>query len=270
MSHLSLLIVLAAIGATAKAAAPPPGVEPAAVDFRVDNAVFLGEEKEPVCRSTTIFHTGVVYDCMKAPAETIVFEMSAGRFILLNLKARTRAQLSIGEVTTFTDRLQEDAAHKDTDPLIKYLAAPKFREQFDPASNTLTLDSPMVVYRITLATERDPSVAEQYHQFSDWYARLNALLSPGSLPPFGRLVANAALAQRNATAARVTLKLSPGGKWARVYPPLIRSEHQLIRSLTAADLERVEQARKQMADFRPISFAEYRKAKMRLIRNAGH
>ena len=82
----------------------------AAADFRIDNAVYLGESKEPLCRSTTIFHKGVVYDCMKTPSETIVFDMSAGRFILLNLKNRTRAELTTGEVASFADRLQEVAA----------------------------------------------------------------------------------------------------------------------------------------------------------------
>lgn len=262
MYQVIMTIILASLAAAPDArpdgAAPPP---PAA-DFRVENAVFLGEEKEPVCRSATIFHAGAVYDCMKSPAETIVFEPSSGRFVLLNLKDRTRAELTAAAVAKFTEGLQEVAA-RSPDPLVRFLAAPRFRESADPATGELTLDSPSVVYRLTLAAEREPGVAEQYREFADWYARLNALLSPGSPPPFGRLAVNAALAQRGAIASNVTLTLTCEGKWAGRYPALSRSEHRLVRPLTAADLDRVRETRKQMAAFKPISFADYRKTKLR-------
>ncbi len=262
MCQFSMLVLMAAIGALPNADARPDGAKPAAAaDFRIDNAVYLGESKEPLCRSTTIFHKGVVYDCMKAPSETIVFDMSAGRFILLNLKNRTRAELTTGEVASFADRMQEVAA-QSLNPLIKFLAAPKFNEHVDQASGVLTLDSPLVVYRLTLAPEQDPSVSAQYHEFSDWYARLNALLAPGSRLPFGRLVVNAALAQRSATASEVVLRLSSEGASGRG-TTTIRSEHRLVRPLTAVDLDRVGQARKQMVGFKPVGFAEYRKTELR-------
>ena len=262
MCHYSMLILIAAVGALPNADARQDGTEPEPVaDFRVDNAVYLGESKEPLCRSTTIFHKGVVYDCMKAPSETIVFDTSAGRFILLNLKNRTRAELTTGEVASFADRLQEVAA-RSLDPLVKFLAVPKFREHVDQASGTLTLDSPLVVYRLTLLPEQDPRVVAQYHEFSDWYARLNALLSPGSRPPFGRLVVNAALAQRSATASEVELKLLSDGASGRG-PTTIRSEHRLVRPLTAVDLDRVGQARKQMVGFKSVGFVQYRKTELR-------
>ena len=89
-------------------------------------------------------------------------------------------------------------AAKSKDPLVKLLAEPKFQERSDEAADELTLNSPWVSYRLTLAHEASPSVVEQYHEFCDWYARLNALLTPGSLPPFGRLVVDAALAKRQA------------------------------------------------------------------------
>jgi len=88
------------------------------------------------------------------------------------------------------------------------------------------------------------------------------MLSPGSRPPFGRLVVNAALAQRKATASKVMLTLSSDGKSDRE-PITIRSEHRLVRPLTRVDLERVDQARKQMVGFKPVRFVEYRKTDLR-------
>ncbi len=78
MCHVYTFMVLALLGAT------PPGdgqangpIAPAGDGFRIENTVYAGDQKEPPCESTTIFHGGMVYDCMKTPAETIV--LRAGR-----------------------------------------------------------------------------------------------------------------------------------------------------------------------------------------------
>lgn len=256
MCPTTILVLFAMIGAGPEAARH----EPAAADFRIDNAVYVGDDKEPICRSSTIFHQGMVYDCMKSPAETIVFDMAAGRFVMLDTKHRTRSELTTGIVEDFTDSMQEVAV-RSSDPLVQFLAAPKFQEQFDAASGSLTLSSPLVVYRMTLRPEQDSSVVAQYHEFSDWYARLNTLLSPGSRPPFGRLLVNAALARRGATVSEVSLTLTSGGP--KQQPITIRSEHRLVRQLTETDLDRIAEARKQIVGFKPIRFTEYRKTDLR-------
>ena len=258
MCHFRTVIIAAVLGALAAAGNLPGGLNlEAAENFRVDNTVYVDNQKAPVCRSATIFHDGVVYDCMKTPAETVVFDKSAGRFVLLNLKSRTRTELTTGEVAAFTDRLQQLAV-KSSDPLVKFLAAPKFQERFDETTGKLTLSSPLVSYRLTLAPEKNQAVVEQYHEFSDWYARLNALLTTGSRPPFGRLVVNAALAKHKATASQVILTLS-SGKASKRQQTTIRSEHRVVRPLTPADLDRVRQTREFMAGFKPVSFEQYRK-----------
>jgi len=227
-------------------------------NFRVENAVYAGNSKTPVCQSVTIFHNGTVYDCMKTPAETILFEKSAGRFVLLNLDRRIRTELSVGQVAAFTEELQR-LALKSSDPVIKFLADPKFQEQFDPATGELTFDSPSVSYRLSLVQETNPAVVEQYREFSDWSARVNALLTPGSRPPFGRLAVNAALAERQAIASEVTLTLMPG-KSPNRQPLTFHSEHRVVRPLTPADLDRVRETREQMGSFKFVDFLQYRKA----------
>jgi len=229
-------------------------------DFRVDNTVYVGDQKEPSSQSTTIFHGGMVYDCMKKPAETVVFDKAAGRFILLSLTHRTRTELTPSEVAAFVDRLQPLAA-KSNDQAVKFLAEPRFQEHAESA-NELTLNSPWITYRLTLAHETNRGVVEQYHEFCDCYARLNALLLPGSLPPFGRLVGNAAVAQRQSTPSRVVLTIS-SGKGAKRSPTKVRSEHSVVCPLDRADLDRVAQAREFQGSFKLVSFEQYRKAEPR-------
>ena len=111
-----------------------------AEDFRVENATYLDDQREPWCESTTIFHNGVVYDCFKGGSETVVLDNAAGRFILLNLTHRTRAELLTAFVVAFTDRLQQVLA-KQADPFTKFLVAPKFQERFDESTHELALSS---------------------------------------------------------------------------------------------------------------------------------
>jgi hypothetical protein len=162
-------------------------------------------------------------------------------------------------VAAFIDRLQPVAA-KSKDPLVAFLAAPKFQERSDQPGE-LILSSPWITYRLVLAGETGPGVVEQYHDFCDWYARLNALLVPGSPPPFGRLMVNAAMAQRRAIASQVVLTLHPSQGSRQ--PTTIRSEHKLVSPLAAADLERVARAREFMENFKLVSFDQYRKIEPR-------
>jgi hypothetical protein len=230
-------------------------------DFRVDNAVYMGDQQKPSTESTTIFRGGAVYDFMKTPAETVIFDKTAGRFVLLNLSHQTRTELTTDQVSESVDRLQARVA-KSSDPLAKFLAKPNFQEQSDDAAGELTLSSPWITYRVVLARQSNANVVEQYHEFSDWYARLNALLIPGSKPPFGRLVVNAALAQRQATASKVLLTISTG-TGPKKPQSTVRSEHRLILPLEPADLERVAQARRFMESFKLVAFDKYRKLETR-------
>jgi hypothetical protein len=236
------------------------GALASADDFRVDNAVFTGGQKEPSSQSATIFHEGVVYDCMKTPAETVVFSPAAGKFILLNQANQTRAELATGDVTAFINRLQVRAA-ANPDPVVKFLADPKFQERFDEAAGELTLGSSLVSYRLVLSTGESAAAAQQYREFSDWYARLNALLSPGSRPPFGRLAVNAAVANRKAIASQVILAVASGKAGGQ--PTTIRSTHQVVRPLTQADLDHVAKIRKAISDFKLVSFEKYRKSELK-------
>lgn len=231
-------------------------------DFRVDNAVYHGDQNEPSSESTTIFHGGVVYDCMETPSETVVFDKTADRFILLNPNTRTRTELTTTQLAAMADRLQMSAI-KSKDPVVQFLAKPNFQESSNEAAGELTLASPLVTYRVILSPEPNPSIVNQYHEFCDYYARLNALLSSGSRPPFGRLVVNAALAQRQATASEVFLTTVVSGKGLKQQRIDIRSKHRVVCPLEQTDLDQVAKIRQQMDDFKPISFSEYRKTELR-------
>jgi len=226
--------------------------------LRIDNAVYVGREQEPSSRSTTIFQFSLVCDFMEQPPETIVFDVAAKKFTLLNLQNRTRAELTCEQLSILTDRLQQSAVEKSKDPVIKFLAAPKFDERFDEQSGELTLSSPLVEYRVKLLPETDAAVLEHYRLFADWYAKLNALLTPVYRPPFGRLAVNSALAERRSLAGSVELKIA-SGKDAQQGFSVMRSEHRISRQLTADDAQRVAQTKQQLQQIKLVDFRQYRK-----------
>ncbi len=227
----------------------------AADDFRMENQVFAGDGKEPASRSTTIFCDGVVYDYLGN--EVIVFDKAAAHFTLLDTVRRVRTGVTCRQVTSFTERLQQSAAAAD-DPFLLFLAAPEFDERFDKASRELTLSSSWMTYRLLLVEAGSRAVTEQYREFSDWYAKLNTVLHPGSKPPFARLLVNAAMAKYGTVAKEVFLTLTPNKK----SPPQrieVRSRHQFVRRLAQSDRDRVTRTREFMTDFKTVGFGEYRK-----------
>jgi hypothetical protein len=231
-------------------------------DFRIENKVFSENRKEPVSQSTTVFHQGMVYDFMQDPDEAIVFDKAGGRFALLDMRRRVRAELTTNDVAAFTQRLRQ-WAEGQKDPLVKFMAAPKFDEQFETRGLKLTLSSPGMTYRIQAsAADKTGEISKQNREFSDWLAQLNAMLNPGGRLPFPRIAANGALARRGLIPQEVTLTTNPK-QGSDAKPTTVRSEHQLVKPLTKTDLERIQQARQSMGAFKRVSFEEYRKTPQR-------
>jgi hypothetical protein len=230
-----------------------------AVDFRVDNRVYSGDSKEPDCQSCTVFHQAVVYDFLQNPAETILFDKAFGRFVIFDDSRQIRTELGTNELESFTQKMKERAL-KRQDPLMQFLAEPIFEERYAPSRSELILFSDLVNYRVITTSTENVGVSSQYREFSDWYVRLNAILIPGSRPPFARMKLNEALAKREAVAREVTLTLTDI-KDGKRQPATVRSEHLFSLTLAPADMERIEHARKSMTSFKLVSFDKYRQAK---------
>ncbi len=254
----------------------------AGADFRVTNRVYAGSDRKPQSQGTTIFYRGTVYDFLDDPAEVVVLDKAGGRFTLLDDQHRVRSELTPGEVAAFVARIkQRAAAHQD--PLIRFLATPRFAEEYSndrarnnvgPAADAkelgqLTLRGQWLTYRVRLsAAETD--VARQYREFSDWQVRLNVVLFAGARPPFARLMLNEAIARRQATPREVWLSIQPvapakatassgqQGGWP-AEPMIVHSEHELVLSLSAADVQRVAAVRESMRTFQAVAFEQYRR-----------
>lgn len=234
-------------------------VVPAAVadDFRVDNSIFLDNEKEPDVQSTTIFCGGLVYDYLKTPAEITVFDKGRNGFVLLDAARRVKTEVSLDKVTALAEHLQTWAIRQN-DPLLAFLANPKFDEQFRENAGKLLLASPLVTYDLTTVSIGSSTVSAQYREFCDWYCQLNTLLNPGSRPPFARMVVNRALDQRQLFPQEVKLTVQTGSGFP-ARRMTIRSQHRFVGPLVESDRDRVSQTAQFLAIFNPVPFAEYQR-----------
>jgi len=247
------LIVAAIVGVLAL-----PDLGPCAEEgFRVESKVFIGSDKEPKTESTTIFCRGLIYDYLKNPAETIVLDMPRGRFLLLDPGRRIRTEVSTQEVIGLSENLRQWAAMQ-TDSYLKFLGAPTFEEQSDERTKETVLQSPWLTYRVATIDAESDSVARQYREFCDWYARLNARLNPGYKLVFARLAVNEAIFKHRQVPREITLAL-PKKTIGFQKTTTIRSEHQFIPHLVESDRDRIAQTSQFMAIFKPVDFAEYEK-----------
>jgi hypothetical protein len=255
MAFSASLRVASATLAVALAVGPVGAAGPAEDgQFRVENKVFSGGEKEPKIRSTTIFQDGVVYDFLEEPAEVTVFDNVHGRFVLLDLKRRIRTELTAERVADFTGHLKR-WSQGQSDPFLRSLGAPHLEEEFDEASGQLSLRSPSITYEL-VTVEADPTIVRKYREFADWSCQLNTLLTPRSRPPFARMVVNEALQRHGRFAREVHLTLKPK-KGPLAKHVTARSEHLLVRHLVESDRRRVAEVDRFMALFTAVRFNEY-------------
>lgn len=235
-------------------AASPTGQ---AESFRLDNKVFVHSEKEPRSESTTIFYEGLAYDFLDKPAEIIVCDVPHRRFVLLDPARRVKTEVSTDEVAALCENLYR-WAQRQTDPLLRFMANPKFEEEFDEAAGELVFKSPWMTYRVATAPAESEAIGRQYREFSDWSTRLNARLNPGSRLPFARLEVNQVLEKRQELPREVKLAIQ-AKKGLPSQKHLARSEHSLTTRLSQADRDRIGQTEQFISIFQPVGFEQYQK-----------
>jgi hypothetical protein len=222
----------------------------AAGDFRVETDVLLEDEPRPVAETLTLFSGDVVYDfLLSEPAEITVFDIRRGRMILLDPAKQIQTTMTTEELGQFIAAIQTRAAQQHE------LFGMDFESRNDEASGELTLSGLNLTYQVTTQQADDIQQCKRYHEFADWYARLNAA-RPGNPPPFARLALNRELTTANRLPLEITRTLTlPGrlGKDRRV----VRSRHAFTGKLSATDRKRIEDVATNIARFEKVSLVEY-------------
>ena len=223
-----------------------------AEDFRIETKVYVGDEEEPVSKSTTLFQGGIVYDFLATPEQIAVFRKpgggQSGRFILLDVERRVRTELSTDQLAGAMNKLRNWAA-RQRDPFLKFAANPQFEESFDRETGQLLLASHEESYTIKTESSDARTAMAEYREFLDWYARLNTLIHAGP-PPEPRLQVNAALARYQVVPVKV--ELARAGEKEK-----LRAEHEFAWLLSKKDLGKIDDARAAIVAYRQVDNEQF-------------
>ncbi len=226
-----------------------------AVEFRVENFVYVGNEPQPVVESLTLFLNGKAYDFLRHPEEIVIFDPLLRRFFILFPSARLRTELQVEQVAAFISTLRTWASKHD-DPFIRFTANPQIEVSETSGGPFIAFDSAYLRYVVDIDRPPDPQIARIYADFSDWYLQLNTMVVPGARLPFARLHVNKVLLEHQVVPLRVELRLKPETQH-KGQASVIRSYHHFIYRVSEADRSRAVQADQFAQIFRPVSFVEY-------------
>jgi hypothetical protein len=219
----------------------------AAEGFRIETAIYVGDEEKPESEATTLFLDGVVYDFLASPEQIAVFRKPAGgkpgRFILLNPQERIRTEFTTEQLSGAMQKLRTWASRQE-DPFLQFAADPDFKESFEPESGQLVLASHIESYTVATTRVEHAAALAEYREFLDWYAQLNTLLSGGP-PPEPRLRLNAALARHEVVPLKV--QLTRGRE-----KETLRAEHKFTWRLSEEDLDRIDNVRESLAAYQSV------------------
>jgi hypothetical protein len=243
MAHMqSIKVVLRAVCILALAAVGY------ADDFRVESKVFVGKEKEPVVQSLTLFKSGFVYDFLSEPAHVAIYDRVQARFVLLDQVNKIRTEVKGSDIVAFTDQIK-NMAGISKNQLVQFHANPKFEVRYQYGNPEMVLHSSQLTYHIDTVEAPSSAAAQQYREFSDWFARLNVMIDPQAMPPFARMAVNQELATRDLLPKVV--RLEQGGE-------ALRSQHDITWRLSRHDDELIAGIGNQIAMFRVVSFNDFR------------
>ncbi len=156
----------------------------------------------------------------------------------MDLEKNQKTELRVTQLTRFREELQL-RAEKTTDAGVRFLLQPKFDKQVGSTAAERVFQSEYITYQVETTSPRSAAIVEQYRQFSDLSATMNAMLNRG-WPPFARLQVNAALAEEKFDSDESQPAL-PEQVVARQRKHF-RSEHELHTRVTDSDQQKIAQA----------------------------
>ncbi len=222
-----------------------------AQDFRVDTDVYVEDRQETISEHLTLFKDNVVYDfTVKGSEEITILNLQKGEINLLDVKNQRRADVKTQDLLEFSAQIKAIGASQHGHDLV----APTFKVTFVPETNSLELVSKKITYRATGIASPDKSAALRFREFTDWYARLNAMRPP-NLPHFGRLELNRELADRGLMPETIERTVVLGGVFATKH--IARSQHVVGTTISGTDRRRIDEAGGYLTSFTKVSLAEY-------------
>ena len=222
-------------------------------DFRMETEVFVEGDQTPASTSLTLFSGSTVYDFLNSESpqgEITVFDVSRGRFVLIDSQRRLKTTLTKDYLLKFLEQVKSQAS----DDVVQRYVSPQLDQKFNPSTKTVTVSSDHLTYQATGVSAKWSPAIQQYRHFADWIARLNST-RVGNLHPYSRFELNRVMAEQKLMPRTIqrTVMLDRIGLRMQV----VRSEHSIHWQLTNSDRKRISNTGNLMAGCKEVSINEF-------------
>ncbi len=260
--------------------------------LRVESEVFVGDKKQPVARSLTLFRNGIAWDFLEQPAdlaagakakdanrsdalsskqsdepaqadgsqmvlhEIVLHDPARDRVVIIDPKRNVKTQIEAIRLERLSVSLASWARKAD-DRLVRWAGGPDFGDGIQEKGSSLVLVGPRVRYAVDFAAAPSGDTSAVYSHFADTAILLKALLHPGGLPPFPRLAINRRVSAAGGIPTTVTLEIDLKSALLGGHSDIVRSVHKAHPQLLAGDLDRIEEAESQVAVAESVELAAF-------------
>jgi len=235
-------------------------------EFRVYTRIYdlSKSEKEPVARTMSLFHHGMVYGYIDGVGEVTVFDPVKRRFVVMNGKLLISTIVEFDELTQWiklakqrtkeeaeTLRLLKDEESVEAMKFLEFLMNPEF--DIKQEEDELWMNSDVIKYQVKTISPKSSEAAETYLRYADWIKRMNSMMNPAGLLPGARLALNDELRKLKSipSEVRLTVKSKETLK--------LKAVHQVYWSFGGRDRQDIERWKKRIKhpDMQQMSMKEY-------------
>ncbi len=169
--------------------------------FRIDTDLHFGKSVAPSKQSLTLFSDGVYYDFSKDdPTAITIIDPQRNRIVLLDGKRNIQTTIDMTELS----KIVESAKMQANSPDLKLLIKASEQVVFDDQTSTCTVGIKQINYVATTQKPPESIIAQQYADFANWSARLNAV-HEAQRPPYVRMRLNDELGSRGLIPAEIEI-----------------------------------------------------------------
>lgn len=231
----------------------------AAQSYRMETDVYVTGRKQPECQTLTLVTDGLVYDFLTTfppenpkgeLTEVVVFNLSSGRVVLLDVKRSVKTVLTTDQILQLTASIKTNVPANNA--VFQFAANPQFETKFSELDNQLTLSSETMTYRVEGVKPDKAGAVGSYQEFADWSARLNSC-RPGNLPPHARMELSKQLADRGLIPQKIHRTIVVPGRFGNKKLE-VESRHMVNWGLSTKDHKRIETVGEQINTFEPVPF----------------
>ena len=226
-------------------------------------------EAKVIGRSLTFFHAGRFYDYTDEAGDLVIFEPALKQFTIINGDRMKATVVKFPELIQFLrvaetktkrqlNKLKErsDERSQKTARFLQFQLAPEYNTKYNPVKKELQLNSSQISYRVKCVQPKYKELADAYLNYTDWTARMNYILYPGSSLPQSRLKMNQHLREKKLFPVSVELQ-------SHVRNPFqLKATHNVRWELDRTDRTRINdwERLRHNEQLKYISFQDYRRA----------